>query len=218
MGHADPQAERAALARALARELGRRAFHGERGLAPPGPLESLPHRGSDAGDARTAPGAPPGTEQAVETSLATGPPESGRPARGPAESGREPGAMPPMPQGELTSADVDDRRAADAAASAYHFDKQLRQKPARFIRSIFWTSFRLSRCANKRRNTAASIFLSLIPAQSLVSLENQIRSWGAVRQSVRLAPGSAIARRSFQRVAAMPLPELRADDGCAAQH
>jgi len=123
MGHADPQAERAALARALARELGRRAFHGERGLAPPSPLEALPRRGSDAGDARTAPSAPPGTEQAVETSLATSPPatsqpESGRPARGPAESGREPGAMPPMPQGELTPAEVDDRRAAVAARAA----------------------------------------------------------------------------------------------------
>src|ERR1700716_1897088 len=43
-----------------------------------------------------------------------------------------------------------------SAAPLSQFDRQLRQKPARFIRSMFWTSVRERRCSTRRRNTAAS--------------------------------------------------------------
>src|SRR4051812_15229078 len=43
-----------------------------------------------------------------------------------------------------------------SAASLSQFDRQLRQKPARFIRSMFCTSLRERRCSTRRRNTAAS--------------------------------------------------------------
>src|SRR6195952_5492072 len=43
-----------------------------------------------------------------------------------------------------------------SASSLSQFDRQLRQKPARFIRSMFWTSVRERRCSTRRRNTAAS--------------------------------------------------------------
>src|SRR5258708_35320562 len=43
-----------------------------------------------------------------------------------------------------------------SASSLSQLDRQLRQKPARFIRSIFWTSVRERRCSTRRRNTAAS--------------------------------------------------------------
>src|SRR3954471_15663548 len=43
-----------------------------------------------------------------------------------------------------------------SASSFIQFDRQLRQKPARFIRSMFWTSVRARRCSTRRRKTAAS--------------------------------------------------------------
>src|SRR6202790_1213664 len=43
-----------------------------------------------------------------------------------------------------------------SAASLSQLDRQLRQKPARFIKSIFWTSVRDRRCSTRRRKTAAS--------------------------------------------------------------
>src|SRR5438270_794688 len=42
------------------------------------------------------------------------------------------------------------------ASARYHFDRQLRQKPARFIKSMFWTSVRSRRCSTRRRKVAAS--------------------------------------------------------------
>src|SRR6185436_4917835 len=42
------------------------------------------------------------------------------------------------------------------AASFIQLPRQLRQKPARFIRSMFCTSVRERRCSTSRRNTAAS--------------------------------------------------------------
>src|SRR5689334_14955320 len=42
------------------------------------------------------------------------------------------------------------------AAARYHFERQLRQKPARFIRSMFCTSLLSRRCSTRRRNAAAS--------------------------------------------------------------
>src|SRR3974377_2370133 len=43
-----------------------------------------------------------------------------------------------------------------SASSFSQLDRQLRQKPARFIRSMFWTSVRERRCATRRRKAAAS--------------------------------------------------------------
>ena len=43
-----------------------------------------------------------------------------------------------------------------SAASRYQRLRQLRQKPARFIRSMFCTSVRSRRCSTRRRNAAAS--------------------------------------------------------------
>src|SRR5947199_10637397 len=43
-----------------------------------------------------------------------------------------------------------------SASSLSQLDRQLRQKPARFIRSMFWTSVRERRCSTRRRKTAAS--------------------------------------------------------------
>src|SRR5690606_20512377 len=45
---------------------------------------------------------------------------------------------------------------AALAASRYQFDRQLRQKPARFIMSMFCTSVRSRRCCTSRRKAAAS--------------------------------------------------------------
>src|SRR5712672_994955 len=42
------------------------------------------------------------------------------------------------------------------ASSRYQRDRQLRQKPAKFIRSMFCTSVRSCRCATRRRKAAAS--------------------------------------------------------------
>src|SRR5262249_39408360 len=43
-----------------------------------------------------------------------------------------------------------------SAAARYHFDRQLRQNPARFIRSIFCTSTRSRKCCTSLRKAAAS--------------------------------------------------------------
>src|SRR5262249_16385235 len=43
-----------------------------------------------------------------------------------------------------------------SAAARYHLDRQLRQNPARFIRSTFCTSVRSRRCCTRRRKAAAS--------------------------------------------------------------
>src|SRR2546428_5455219 len=43
-----------------------------------------------------------------------------------------------------------------SASSFIQLDRQLRQKPARFIKSMFWTSVRARRWLTRRRKTAAS--------------------------------------------------------------
>src|SRR5579859_6017051 len=57
-----------------------------------------------------------------------------------------------------------------AAASRYQSPRQLRQKPAMAIMSMFCTSVRWRRCATRRRNTAASsaswVWLSISPPPS----------------------------------------------------
>src|SRR6185295_7106350 len=62
-------------------------------------------------------------------------------------------------------------RPFSSAASFIQFDRQLRQKPARFIMSMFCTSVRDRRCSTSRRYTAASSsvrVLSSIAASSTV--------------------------------------------------
>src|SRR5437660_1947979 len=67
----------------------------------------------------------------------------------------------------------------ESAASFIQLDRQLRQKPARFIRSMFCTSVRARRCSTRRRNTAASgsvWVLSSMSAFLKVSPEDK-REW-----------------------------------------
>src|SRR5579875_2475696 len=54
-----------------------------------------------------------------------------------------------------------------AAASRYQRDRQLRQNPARFIRSMFWTSVRSRRCATRRRKVAASSSMRVLSSMPL---------------------------------------------------
>src|SRR5258705_12330630 len=55
-----------------------------------------------------------------------------------------------------------------AAASWYQFDKQFLQKPARFIRSTFWTSVRARRCSSSLRKAAASKSVSFFVSRLLI--------------------------------------------------
>ena len=57
-----------------------------------------------------------------------------------------------------------------SAAARYHFDKQLRQNPARFIRSMFCTSVRSRRCATSLRNAAASSSVRVASSRSMPAL------------------------------------------------
>ena len=51
---------------------------------------------------------------------------------------------------------VGEIQAALRGAARYHFDRQLRQKPARFMRSMFCTSGWARKCSTSVRNAAAS--------------------------------------------------------------
>src|SRR5215510_6740431 len=55
-----------------------------------------------------------------------------------------------------------------SAASFIQLDRQLRQKPARFIRSMFCTSVRPRRCSTSRRNTAASSSVRVLSSRSMI--------------------------------------------------
>src|SRR5262249_38745494 len=65
----------------------------------------------------------------------------------------------------LSSLDIGTPRAS--AASFIQFDKQLRQKPARFIRSRFCTSVRLRKCSTRRRNAAASSSVRVLSSSAM---------------------------------------------------
>src|ERR671910_3134511 len=54
------------------------------------------------------------------------------------------------------------------AASRYQLDRQLRQKPARFIRSMFCTSVRSRRCCTRVRNAAASSSVRVASSRGMV--------------------------------------------------
>ena len=110
MGHADPQAERAALARALARELQRRTFHGERRRAArPGGGAAASGRRSRRRTARRAQQPRLGRDLSRDQPAGEWTRRVVTPTASPARCAR--GAS-------LTPADVDDRRAAVAARAA----------------------------------------------------------------------------------------------------
>src|SRR5262245_59521311 len=64
-----------------------------------------------------------------------------------------------------------------SAASLSQFERQLRQNPARFIRSMFCASVRSLRCSTRRRNAAASssvfvrssIAMNVIPSLPMIA-------------------------------------------------
>src|SRR5712671_1666942 len=62
-----------------------------------------------------------------------------------------------------------------SASSLSQLDRQLRQKPARFISSMFWTSVRERRCSTRRRNTAASSSVLVLSSvvMAMISLLKQ---------------------------------------------
>src|SRR6202047_784303 len=71
-----------------------------------------------------------------------------------------------------------------SAASLSQLDRQLRQKAARFIRSMFWTSVRERRCSTRRRKTAASssvlVLSSIVMTRSRYFAHNTAIKWGTV--------------------------------------
>src|SRR5690606_9266326 len=69
---------------------------------------------------------------------------------------------------------------AALAASRYQLDRQLRQKPPRFIMSMFCTSVRSRRCCTSRRNAAAS----------------KSRCWVSLRSVIAATPSNGPASRT----------------------
>src|SRR4029077_14012473 len=86
------------------------------------------------------------------------------------------------------------------AASRYQRDRQLRQKPARFIRSRFCTSVRSRRCCTRRRKDAASSSVVVLSSIAL-SVAGCAYCGGAARQllvtlgAIDLAPREDRAER-----------------------
>ena len=60
-----------------------------------------------------------------------------------------------------------------SAASFSQFDRQFRQKPARFIRSIFCTSVRSRRCLTSVRNAAASSSVRVASSRAMGHLTSE---------------------------------------------
>ena len=60
-------------------------------------------------------------------------------------------------------------QARASAASFSQFDRQLRQKPARFMRSMFCTSVRSRRCSTRRRKAAASSSVRVAASMSFMA-------------------------------------------------
>src|SRR5688572_9718506 len=55
-----------------------------------------------------------------------------------------------------------------SAAARYHLARQLRQKPARFMTSMFWTSVRSRKCWTSLRNAAASSSVRVRSSSSVI--------------------------------------------------
>src|ERR1700720_3217118 len=74
----------------------------------------------------------------------------------------------------LSSLESGTRRAS--AASFIQFDRQLRQNPARFIRSRFCTSACARRCSTRRRKAAASSSVRVLSSSAMAaSFHQEIR-------------------------------------------
>src|ERR1700730_14998393 len=71
----------------------------------------------------------------------------------------------------LSSLDSGTRRAS--AASFIQFDRQLRQNPARFIRSRFCTSACARRCSTRRRKAAASSSVRVLSSSAMAASFHQ---------------------------------------------
>src|SRR5262249_27165315 len=70
-----------------------------------------------------------------------------------------------------------------SASSFIQFDRQLRQKPARFIRSMFCTAVRLRRCSTTRRKTAASRPGRVLSSRAMICLPARVPAkWSPVRR------------------------------------
>ncbi len=127
--HADPMAERAALARALARELGRRRWHGERQATQAAPPEERAQAvgasgvGQESVAARSAEEAPRSdAQQPNPDSQAT---DRGHEPQAAGQSAAPPSGMPAAPQGPLSANEVAARREAvrSLAAGAANLDE-----------------------------------------------------------------------------------------------
>src|SRR6266480_1321404 len=77
----------------------------------------------------------------------------------------------------LSSLDSGTRRAS--AASFIQFDRQLRQNPARFIRSMFCTSVCARRCSTRRRKAAASSSVRVLSSSAMAASFHQVEIRGA---------------------------------------
>src|SRR6516165_12571756 len=71
---------------------------------------------------------------------------------------------------DLPRSGSESARPRSSASARYHFDRQFRQKPARFIRSMFWTSVRSRRCSTRRRKVAASSSMRVLSSIAISSL------------------------------------------------
>src|SRR6185295_8107447 len=82
-------------------------------------------------------------------------------------------------------------RPFSSAASFIQFDRQLRQKPARFIMSMFCTSVRLRRCSTRRRYTAASSSVRVLSSMTGSYGETQDRHNAHCFEDLPRAPTSS---------------------------
>src|SRR5947208_9868603 len=89
-----------------------------------------------------------------------------------------------------------------SASSLSQLDRQLRQKPARFIRSMFRTSLRERRCSTSRRKAAASssvLVLSSIAMSVVSSFCVSLLILGGCCHSCRQRHSNPLFRHHFLR-------------------
>ena len=108
-----------------------------------------------------------------------------------------------------------------SASSFIQLDRQLRQKPARFIRSMFWTSVRLRRCSTRRRKTAASSSVLVLSSIVMAVIPQVVPEHIDIRWELsqilphRRANGSDRVRIWPSRIVENALPPLTAPAGHA---
>ena len=110
------------------------------------------------------------------------------------------------------------------AASWYQLARQLRQKPARFIRSMFCTSLRSRRCSTSRRKAAASssvtsVLSILVMAPISVRPSRGVRRRAATLRQLVGAAGVTLSSmlRIFSTMRQKPLRPCRLARGVADQ-